>query len=145
MYESFYKLNASPFQLSPDPSLFYGSRGHKRALAYLQYGLSQEEGFIVVTGQVGTGKTMLVHALLNEIDEQNYVSAKLVTTQLDEDQILLLVAESFGLDSRGLGKAMILSNLKGYLEDQRACGKRALLVVDEAQNIPKRSSVKVMI
>jgi putative secretion ATPase (PEP-CTERM system associated) len=139
MYEPFYKLTANPFQLSPDPDLFYGSRGHRRALAYLQYGLAQKEGFIVVTGQVGTGKTMLVHALFNEINVDDFVSAKLVTTQLDEDQVLMMVAESFGLDCEGLGKAKILNRLEKFFIDQRAQGKRALLVVDEAQNIPKRS------
>lgn len=139
MYESYYKFKANPFQLSPNPELFYGSRGHNRALAYLQYGQSQEEGFIVVTGQVGTGKTMLVHALFHKLDNNNLVSARLVTTQLDEDQILMMVAESFGLDSDGLGKAQILSKLIDFFVAKRQQGKRALLVVDEVQNLPKKS------
>jgi len=139
MYESFYELHANPFQLSPNPDVFYGSRGHRRALAYLQYGLAQEEGFIVITGQVGTGKTMLVHALFNEINEKNLVSAKLVTTQLDDSQMLFMVAESFGLHCEGLGKTQVLNNLEDFFVTQRREGKRVLLVVDEAQNIPTKA------
>ena len=66
MYESFYKLKAKPFQLSPDPRFFFNSRGHKRAMSYLRYGIRQGEGFIIITGDVGTGKTTLVTALFNK-------------------------------------------------------------------------------
>ncbi|MCB1947811.1 AAA family ATPase, partial [Nitrosomonas sp.] len=68
MYESFYGLNAKPFQLKPDPSFFYGSKGHKRAMAYLEYGLSQGEGFIVLTGEVGAGKTTLMRNLFRKLE-----------------------------------------------------------------------------
>ena len=69
VYEKFYKLNGRPFQLNPDPRFFFRSTGHKRAQAYMRYGLQQEEGFIVVTGDVGTGKTTLVSNLFAELDE----------------------------------------------------------------------------
>ena len=94
VYEDFYQLQAKPFRLSPDHRFFYASRGHKRALAYLRYGLSQDEGFIVITGAPGTGKTTLAQILLNEMDQSNVVVANLTTTQLDADELLRMVAAS---------------------------------------------------
>ena len=76
MYEAYFGLRGKPFQLNPDPSFFYGSRGHRRAMAYLEYGLHQNEGFIVVTGEVGAGKTLLVRSLLEKLDPGKIVAAK---------------------------------------------------------------------
>ena len=78
MYESFYKLRDRPFQLSPDPRFFIGSRCHKRAMAYLRYGLTQGEGFIVITGDIGTGKTTLMRTLFSDLSKENVVAAQLV-------------------------------------------------------------------
>jgi len=139
MYESYYKLNARPFQLSPDPRFFYGSTNHKRAMSYLRYGLTQGEGFIVITGEIGTGKTMLVKTLIEELAEDNVVVAQLVTTQLQEDDTLRMVAASFGLPYDGLDKATILNNLESFMMSRVRDGKRLLLLVDEAQNLPPRS------
>ncbi len=139
MYESFYKLRAKPFQLSPDPRFFYNSKVHKRALAYLRYGVRQGEGFIIVTGDVGTGKTTLVGTLFKGLERANVVAAQVVTTQLQADDLLRMVAAAFGLPYQRVGKATLLNGLEGYF---RACieeGKRVLLVVDEAQNLPRRS------
>ncbi|HEX22279.1 MAG TPA: AAA family ATPase, partial [Chromatiales bacterium] len=102
MYESFYKLRAKPFRLSPDSGFFYPSRGHKRALAYLRYGLSQGEGFVVITGDPGTGKTTLAQILLKEMDQQHLVVAHLTTTQLEADEMLRMVSASFGLRYEGM-------------------------------------------
>ena len=85
MFETFYGLSGPPFQLSPDPAFYYGSRGHKRALAYLQYGLYQGEGFITLTGDVGAGKTTLIRGLLQQLESSKVVAAQLVSTQLDAD------------------------------------------------------------
>ena len=139
MYESYYKLNARPFQLSPDPRFFYGSTNHKRAMSYLRYGLTQGEGFIVITGEIGTGKTMLVKTLIEELAQDNVVVAQLVTTQLQEDDTLRMVAASFGLPYDGLDKATILNNLESFMISRVRDGKRLLLLVDEAQNLPPRS------
>ena len=139
MYESYYKLNARPFQLSPDPRFFYGSTNHKRAMSYLRYGLTQGEGFIVITGEIGTGKTMLVKTLIEELAQDNVVVAQLVTTQLQEDDTLRMVAASFGLPYDGLDKATILNNLETFMMSRVRDGKRLLLLVDEAQNLPPRS------
>jgi len=139
MYESFYKLNTRPFQLSPDPRFFYGSPGHKRAMSYLRYGLTQGEGFIVITGDIGTGKTMLVNTLFDDLSKENVVAAQLVTTQLEAEDTLRMVAASFGLAHEGLDKATILKNLETFMTSRMRQGKRVLLLVDEAQNLPPRS------
>src|ERR671925_97799 len=97
MFESFFGLTGQPFQLNPDPAFFYGSRGHKRAYAYLQYGLYQGEGFIALTGEVGAGKTTLIRSLLREVKLKNVVAAQLVSTQLDADSLLRAVATAFGV------------------------------------------------
>ena len=139
MYESFYKLRAKPFRLSPDSGFFYPSRGHKRALAYLRYGLSQGEGFVVITGAPGTGKTTLAQILLKEMDQRHLVVAHLTTTQLEADEMLRMVAASFGLRYDGMDKAGLLKTLEAFLMARSREKKRALLVVDEAQNLPARS------
>jgi len=139
MYESFYHLSGKPFQLNPDPSFFFGSRGHKRALAYLQYGLYQGEGFIVITGDVGAGKTTLVRSLLQQLDDAVFVAAQLVSTQLDADNILRSVANAFGITPRGLNKAEILAEIEQFLRRLARERKRALLIVDEAQNLPSNT------
>ena len=139
MYSDYFKLSGKPFQLSPNPRFFFGSRGHQRAMAYLQYGLSQGEGFIVVTGEVGTGKTTLIGYLLSQLDSAMYLTAKLVTTQLESEDMLRMVASAFGIESRGLDKATLLRNFEHFLLDNQRRGRRALVLVDEVQNLPMRS------
>ena len=135
MYEAFFKLKAKPFQLNPDPAFFFASRGHKRAMAYLEYGLHQSEGFIVVTGDIGAGKTTLLRSLIEHLDPERVVAANLVSTQVDASDILRMVASAFGVPSRGLEKAGLLLALETFLVSVAASGKRALLIVDEAQNL----------
>jgi general secretion pathway protein A len=139
MYEAFYKLSAKPFQLSPDPKFFFDSKGHKRAMSYLRYGLTQGEGFIVITGGVGTGKTTLVRTLFADLATENIIAAQLVNTHLEADDTLRMVAASFGLAHEGASKAAILKNLETFLMARAREGKRVLLVVDEAQNLPPES------
>lgn len=139
MYTAYYGFSIKPFQLSPDPRFFFGSSGHKRALAYLRYGLSQAEGFITITGGIGTGKTTLMCSLLNELDANGMVAAQIVTTQLEADDLLRMVVAAFGLPHENLSKASLIKRLEDFL---RACareGKRVLLLIDEAQNLPARS------
>ncbi|MGL1833004.1 XrtA/PEP-CTERM system-associated ATPase [Rhodocyclaceae bacterium SMB388] len=135
MYESFFNLSAKPFQLNPDPAFFFGSRGHRRAMAYLEYGLHQNEGFIVVTGEIGAGKTTLLRSLLEHLDAKKVVAANLVSTQVNENEILRMVAAAFGVPCRGLDKAGLLLALETFFVSLAANGKRALLIVDEAQNL----------
>jgi putative secretion ATPase (PEP-CTERM system associated) len=139
MYEQFYGFTSRPFQLSPDSRFFFNSGTHKRALAYLRYGIEQGEGFIVVTGDVGTGKTTLVGRLFQALDAKSMVAARLVSTQIQADDMLRLVAAEYGLPFDRLSKAALLHKLEQYF---RVCvqeGKRVLLVVDEAQNLAKRT------
>ena len=139
MYETFYGLSAKPFQLNPDPSFYFGSRGHRRAMAYLEYGLHQSEGFIVITGDVGAGKTTLVRSLLQKLDPDKIVAGQLVSTQLDADDILRLVSAAFVLPNKGQEKADMLLALEMFLVSVAAKGKRVLLLVDEAQNLTPRA------
>ncbi|RZU98377.1 XrtA/PEP-CTERM system-associated ATPase [Spiribacter vilamensis] len=134
MYERFYNLIGKPFQLSPDPAFFYGSRGHKRAAAYLEYGVEQGEGFIVITGEVGAGKTTLVRNLFRSLPLNRVVAAQIVSTQLDANDMLGAVCSAFGLGTEG-GKAERLFRLEKHLQACQRAGKRCLLVVDEAQNL----------
>ncbi len=135
MYTEFYKLQALPFQLTPDPRFFFGSAVHNRAMAHLTYGLNQGEGFIIITGEVGAGKTTLVGYLLATVDAARYVAAKIVTTHLGGDDMLRMVAAAFGLDQEGADKATLLGRFEGFLATRYVRGRLCLLVVDEAQNL----------
>ncbi len=139
MYESYYRFTAKPFQLSPDPRFFFGSKGHKRAMSYLEYGLSLGEGFIVITGEVGAGKTTLVRNLFKHLEQENILAAQLVSTQLDADDTLRSVSASLGLEHEGLSKSALLKNLENFLTAAARQNKRVLLVVDEAQNLTPRA------
>jgi putative secretion ATPase (PEP-CTERM system associated) len=139
MYDEFYRLGGKPFQLTPDQRFFFDSRVHHRAMAYLRYGLEQGEGFIVITGPIGTGKTMLVRELFNELDKDRVMAAQLVTTQVGPEDMLRMVCASFGLAHEGMNKATLLHNLEAIARARFAEGKHILLVVDEAQNLPASS------
>jgi putative secretion ATPase (PEP-CTERM system associated) len=139
MYESFYELNSKPFQLNPDPTFYFGSKQHRRAQAYLEYGLHQNEGFIVITGEVGAGKTTIVRGLLDSLDPDKVIAAQLVSTQLDADDTLRLVGAAFGLRTKDVAKSDVLMSLEAFLISMATKGKRCLLVVDEAQNLNARA------
>lgn len=139
MYEAFYGLKVKPFQLNPDPAFYFDSKQHRRAKAYLEYGLHQNEGFIVVTGEIGAGKTTIVRGLLESLDSNSVVAAQLVSTQFDADDILRMVAAAFGVRFKEMAKADILLSIEAFLVDIARKGKRCLLVVDEAQNLAPRA------
>jgi general secretion pathway protein A len=135
MYLDYYGFTGKPFQLKPDASFFFDSKGHKRAAAYLQYGLSQEDGFIIITGEVGAGKTTLMRHLFQNLQQEQIIVAQLVSTNLDADDALRMVAAAFGLPYSNLSKAELLLGLEQFFHQCAREGKRALLVVDEAQNL----------
>lgn len=139
MYKEYYKLQHNPFQMTPDPRIFFASKGHKRALSYLQYGLSQGEGFIVITGDIGTGKTTIVKNLIAGLDQKTYIAKQLVTTNLDEQDLMEMICESFELISQGLTKAALLNQFKAFLNSAHKLGRRVVLVVDEVQNLPTKT------
>lgn len=136
MYEEHFGLQAKPFQLSPDAAFFYPSKEHKRALSFLEYGLSQADGFIVITGDVGTGKTTILQTLLEALDPEELLVATIVTTQLQGDDLLHLVATNFGLDIETPSKAVLLRELEQLFIQYKRNNQRVLLIVDEAQNLP---------
>lgn len=139
MYDAFYNLKKKPFQLNPDPEFFFNSAVHRRALAYLRYGLAQGEGFVVVTGVPGTGKTMLVKELFETLRNESIVAGLMVTSQVGAEDTLRIVAATFGLSYDGDAKAVLLKNLENFFKAKAREGKRVLLVVDEAQNLPLQS------
>lgn len=135
MYDQFYGFTGRPFQLTPDPHFYFESGTHRKAMSYLGYGLAQGEGFIVITGDVGAGKTTLVGHLMNTIDANRLTAVKLVSTQVEGDDLLRLVAEQFGIEWEGQSKAELLRSMEQYLREQARAGRRTLLIVDEGQNL----------
>lgn len=138
MYETYYGFTAKPFQLSPDPRFFFSTRGHRRAMAYLVYGAHQGEGFIVITGEIGAGKTMLARMLARKLESQNLVMAQVLSTQLEADDLLRMIAAAYGLPHEN-SKGILLKNLEQFLLACHKQGRRALLLVDEAQNLPPKA------
>jgi general secretion pathway protein A len=135
MYDQYYGFSGRPFQLTPDPHYYFESLTHRKALSYLGYGLAQGEGFIVITGEVGAGKTTLVTHLMQTIDKARLTAATIVTSQLDGNDMVQMTAESYGIDTRGLDKAATLKAIENFLHAEARAGRRCLLVVDEAQNL----------
>jgi UDP-N-acetylglucosamine 2-epimerase len=139
MYESFFGLKEGPFQLNPDPAFYFGSRGHSSAFSYLKYGVHQAEGFIVITGEIGAGKTTIVRAMMEQLDSREVVAAQLVNTQLDDTDVLRAVAGAFGLPIKAATKAELLATIEAFLTLLVTRRQRALLIVDEAQNLSPES------
>jgi general secretion pathway protein A len=135
MYTEFYKFTGLPFQLTPDARFFFASSGHAKAMAHLTYGLGQGEGFIIITGDIGAGKTTVVENLLRGLDARKYVAAKITNTQLGADDMLRMVASAFGIDQEGADKATLLRRFEAFLLRVHQQGQRALLLVDECQNL----------
>ncbi|OBV12477.1 XrtA/PEP-CTERM system-associated ATPase [Erythrobacter dokdonensis] len=135
MYEQYYGFSARPFQLTPDPHFYFESASHKKAMSYLGYGLGQAEGFIVITGEVGAGKSTLVAHLMQRIDPAALTVAHVVTSALDGEELVHVVAQAFGLEVEGHDKAGALGTIERFLQDEARAGRRCLLVVDECQNL----------
>lgn len=137
MYTEYYGLSERPFQLTPDARFYFESRTHKKAMAYLGYGLAQGEGFIVITGDVGAGKSTLVAHLMATIDRARLNAINIVSTQVEGTDMLRLAAQGMGLDTSRVEKAQLLERVEQHLEEEARSGKRTLLIVDEAQNLPE--------
>jgi len=139
MYDGFYNLTQKPFQLTADPDFFFNSSVHKRALAYMHYGLTQGEGFVLVTGKPGTGKTMLVKSLIKNLNDANLLIGVMMSSQLGPEDILRIVASTFGFQYLHNDKASLLTSFEKFIVEKAREGRRLLLIVDEAQNLPKQS------
>ena len=135
MFDDFYGLKGRPFQLTPDPAFYFESLTHRKALSYLSYGMAQGEGFVVVTGEVGSGKSTLVAHLMSTIDPSRLTAAQVVTSKLDGEELVHVVAQAFGLLIDGHDKAAALGMIEGFLHEEARAGRRCLLIVDESQNL----------
>ena len=134
MYERYFQLRERPFALSPDPDYLYPSKVHQEALSYLRYGIEGHAGFVVITGEIGSGKTTMLQSLLGGLDRMTTV-ARIMNTMLDPRELLEAIMLDFGMDPTGMSKPVLLHRLGGFLVQQRQAGRLTLLVVDEAQNL----------
>jgi putative secretion ATPase (PEP-CTERM system associated) len=134
MYERYFQLRERPFALSPDPEYLYPSKVHQEALSYLRYGIEGHAGFVVITGEIGSGKTTMLQSLLGRLD-RNTTVARLVNTMLDPRELLEAIMLDFGMDPTGMSKPVLLHRLGQFLVHQRQAGRLTLLIIDEAQNL----------
>lgn len=138
MYLEHFGLKEFPFKLTPDTDYLFMSPAHSRAMAYMEYAVFNREGFVVITGEIGSGKTTLVKKLLMELNE-NIIIAKIFQTQLNETELLQAILVEFGLNPFNAKKVELLNMLNQFLIDQHIEGKQILLVIDDAQNLNKRA------
>jgi putative secretion ATPase (PEP-CTERM system associated) len=134
MYTSFYGFKYKPFQLTPDPEFLFLSRSHKKAMTFLKYGIAENSGFILLTGEIGTGKTTILRSMIKSIP-QDVKLARINNTKVTSEQLISMINEDFGIDVKGLDKTQLLSKLSDFLIDQYAQGGRAMIIIDEAQNL----------
>lgn len=139
MYTQHFGLSGKPFRLSPDASFFFPSKEHNRALAFLDYGIEQADGFIVITGDVGTGKTTILQTLLERLDAKKIRVASVATTQLGHDDMLELLATNLGIKEPSGRKALLLNGIESLLLKEYRAGKRVVLILDEAQNLSPKA------
>ena len=134
-YNKFYKLERDPFRLSADHTFSYAHKSYSTALNYLRFAAYREEGFVMITGKPGTGKTTLISEILSELDPHKVITATLVTTQLNSHDLLHMVASAFGMEHAPDSKSALLLRIEGFLRRNRQAGRRAILMVDEAQGL----------
>src|SRR6516162_2583315 len=135
MYNAFFGLSQNPFNMSPDPSFLYRSPQHEEALANLIYGVQGRKGFIVLAGEVGTGKTTMLECLLDYVDSQRLEYAYIFNSRINSDQFLEMIAYDFGLNCKRTSKTEVLFALNAFLIEQSRQGRTAVLIVDEAHNL----------
>ena len=136
MYKKFFSFRERPFKLVPNPEYYYLSRSHEEATAHLTYALAQGDGFVEITGEVGTGKTMLCRVFLDNLDEQTEV-AYIFNPKLGPLQLLRAINDEFGIDSSSGDTKELIDTLNTYLMRKRTEGRRAILLIDEAQNLAR--------
>ena len=138
MYLDLFKLQELPFRLTPDPAFLYLSKHHARAKAYMESTIWFTDGFVVITGEIGSGKTTLIETFLKEL-EKDVVVAQISQTQVSAVEFLQSLLAQFGFQPFKMKKAELLATLNTFLIEQYAAGRKVLLIVDEAQNLPLRT------
>jgi len=134
MYCSYYNFTCKPFDLVPNPEFIYLSRTHKRAITYLEYGIKERAGFVLLTGEVGSGKTTIIRELIEKHLKQG-VLAKVINTNASSEQLLAMINDDFDLPVHGKDKIALLRDLNHFLVEQFSKGNKPVLIVDEAQNL----------
>ncbi len=134
MYEEFFGFTAKPFELVPDPEFLYLSRVHKKAITYLEYGIRERNGFLLITGEIGSGKTTIIRNILKSLDEKVTLS-KIFNTKVTSEQLLAMINDDFGLDVVGKDKIALLRQLNEFLVDEFVAGRQPVILIDEAQNL----------
>lgn len=136
MYKRFYNLQRNPFEITPDPSFLFSTKRHNEALAALYYGVRRRKGFVVMTGEVGTGKTLLVRCLLQLLSRSNVTYAYVFNPRLSPNEFLQYVAGDFRLPTAGKTKSDFLLDLSSFVISRHQKGLTTVLVVDEAHHLP---------
>lgn len=134
MYESYFNLTSKPFELVPNPDFLFLSKAHRRARIYLDYGINERAGFILLTGEVGSGKTTLIRDLIKQ-QRPGVILSKVFNTNVSFDQLLAMINDDFHLDVAGKDRITLLRDLNDFLIEQYALGNRPTLIIDEAQNL----------
>ena len=142
MYETFYGFTEKPFDLHPDPDYLYMSQGHENAYTHLQYAIIENKGFVVVTGEIGSGKTTLINYLLNRISQDIHVGL-INNTNILPAEFLKMICQEFELDPQTSDKAELIDILSGFLIDKFAAGERVVLIIDEAQNLTNETMEEI--
>lgn len=134
MYTDYFGLSAKPFELLPNPKFLYLSKGHRKALSYLQYGVQEHAGFTLLTGEVGSGKTTLLRDIINRIGEDTTL-AMVFNTRVDGRQLIALINEDFGLQTEGKDKVQLITELNDFLLEESTANRHPIIIIDEAQNL----------
>lgn len=134
MYEKYFNFKTKPFELNPNPSFLYLSRTHKRAIHYLQYGIQEKAGFVLLTGEVGSGKTTLISDLIKRLG-RNVTLAKVFNTKVSSEQLIAMINDDFGLETKGKDKVALFKDLNDFLIEQHGRKLNPVLIIDEAQNL----------
>jgi putative secretion ATPase (PEP-CTERM system associated) len=138
MYTDFFELSAKPFDLLPNPQFLYLSKGHRKALSYLQYGVQERAGFSLLTGEVGSGKTTLLRDIINKISSEMTL-AMVFNTRVDGRQLIALINDDFGLKTDGKDKVQLLNELNDFLLEESSAGRQVIIIIDEAQNLTEEA------
>jgi putative secretion ATPase (PEP-CTERM system associated) len=134
MYEKHFSFKCKPFDLTPNPDFLFMSAAHKKALTYLDYGIKEKVGFILLTGEIGSGKTTIVRNIIKNLNS-NIKLSRINNTKVSSEQLISMINEDFGLDVKGKDKTALLSDLNRFLIEQYSKGFQPMLLIDEAQNL----------